>query len=192
MRHPIQREMRRITLLLVALPLASMAHAFDMTQLAKLLNRSQASTVTFVEHQYRQVLKTPLQLSGELIYEPPATFEKRVLQPAPASYRLQGSTLSIESPNRKSQQISTRNQPVLRGLMLGFQAVVSGQLDTLHEYYSVELKGDAGHWQLKLTPTDTQLSRYINRVNISGEQGEPRQFEIIERNGDRSVTDIGH
>ncbi len=190
--HQLRHDVRCVWLLLALLPLPSLASTFDLEQLGELLTRNQASSVPFVEHQYRRVLKTPLQLSGELIYEPPTTFEKRVLQPVPESYRLKGSTLSIDSPRHKSRQISTRNQPVLRGLMLSFQAVVSGELSTLNDYYQVGLQGDASNWQLQLTPTDVQLAKYIDRVSITGQQGQPRQFEIIEKNGDRSVTDISN
>jgi hypothetical protein len=164
--------------------------SFGQTELTQLLHRSQASTVRFVEHQYRKILTAPIERSGELRFEPPASFEKRVLKPASETYRLKNNTLSIELPGRKTRQISTRNQPLLSGLMLGFQAVVSGQLASLEPYYLLNVSGTAQAWQLLLQPRDKEISRYVSSLVVTGRNSEPLKFEVNERSGDRTVTEI--
>lgn len=180
----------RLTAACVLLPLSCLANPFTVDELGKMLVRSEARSVPYVERQYRKILKTPIEQRGELIFEPPATFEKHVLQPTEQRYRLMGNTLSIESGGQAARQYSTRNQPVIRGLMAGFQAVASGDLTTLAKYYHVTLSGNAAAWQLDLAPIDAQLARYIDQVLIAGSQSELQKFEVIEKNGDRSVTEI--
>lgn len=168
------------------------AESFTMTELAKLLNRTEASSVGYVEHQYRKVLTAPVEQRGELLFTPPDRFEKHVMQPVNESYALSGETLTITQANGKRRQISVRNQPLLRGLLMSFQAVVSGHLNDLQPFYDSELSGSAASWQLTLKPSDAQIKRYVAQIIVSGQQGEPHQFAVSETSGDRVVTEIKH
>jgi hypothetical protein len=162
---------------------------FTVDSLARLLTREQASTVRFHEYQYRQILSQPLERSGELEFIPPDTFIRRVLKPKPEEYRLEGATLVMRIGS-KERRISTRNQPLMQGLLLSFQAVVSGRLALLDSYYQSQLSGTPQQWQLTLQPTDAALASHVDHVIIDGRESNPVRFEIVERNGDRTVTDI--
>jgi Outer membrane lipoprotein carrier protein LolA-like len=161
---------------------------FGLTELAELLHRDVAATAAFSELQYRHVLKQPLARSGELHFEPPGRFEKRVLSPVIETYRIDGETLSMELPKRATRQISLRNQPLLGGLLLGFKAIISGRLDTLASTFDTTVSGSATDWRLELRPTQADVARYIESIHVSGRGSEPQRFEVLERSGDRTVT----
>lgn len=162
----------------------------SLVELARLLHREGPATADFHELQYRRVLKAPLERRGELYYAPPATFEKRVLLPAAETYRIEGETLSMSFPGRASRQLSLRNQPLLGGLLLSFKAVIGGQLDSLGPDFATVLKGTADQWTLELRPTQAEVARYIEVIHVNGRRSEPLRFEVVERSGDRTVTDI--
>ncbi len=163
---------------------------FGITQLAELLRRDVPATAVFNELQYRRVLKQPLARSGELYFEPPDRFEKRVLSPVIETYRIDGETLSMELPKRATRQISLRNQPLLGGLLLGFKAIISGRLDTLVSTFDTAVSGSAADWHLDLRPIQPDVGRYIESIQITGRGSEPLRFEIQERSGDRTITTI--
>lgn len=179
-----------VALILAGAALSAEASAFDVPALSKLLTREQASTVHFHERQFRKVLSTPLERSGELVFQPPDVFIRRVQQPRAEEYKLEGDTLTIQMGTRKVRHLSTRDQPLLRGLMLSFQAVVSGKLETLEPYYLLQLTGEPSQWQLVLDPKDTALKQHVKRVVIDGRESNPLRFEVIEQAGDRTVTEI--
>lgn len=162
----------------------------SLNELARLLHRDGPATAAFHELQYRRVLKAPLERRGELFFAPPATFERRVLQPAAETYRIEGETLSMTFPGRAARQLSLRSQPLLGGLLLTFKAVIGGQLDLLESSFATALKGNAEHWTLELRPIQTDVARYIEVIHVSGRRSEPLRFEVVERSGDRTVTDI--
>ena len=164
--------------------------AIDVNALSHLLLRDQASTVRFHELQYRKILTAPVERSGELVFQPPDVFIKRVLKPGAEEYKLEGDTLTIQMGERKARRLSTRNQPLLRGLMLSFQSVVSGQLSALEPYYTLQTSGNASKWQLMLEPKDAEIKKYVERVVVDGRDSNPLRFEVIERSGDRTVTEI--
>jgi len=162
----------------------------SLGELARLLHREGPATADFHELQYRRVLKAPLERRGELYFAPPATFEKRVLLPAAETYRIEGETLSMAFPGRASRQLSLRNQPLLGGLLLSFKAVIGGQLDSLGSTFATVLKGTADQWTLELRPIQADVAKYIEVIHVSGVRSEPLRFEVVERSGDRTVTDI--
>ncbi len=164
--------------------------AFGLAELTVLLHRETAATARFHELQYRRVLKVPLERAGELHFAPPALFEKRVLTPVIETYRLDGDTLSIALPQRRTRQLSLRNQPLLGGLLLGFKAIVSGRLETLGPDFETTVSGTAGNWSLVLTPRQPDVARYIDHILVNGRESGPQRFEVRERNGDRTVTEI--
>jgi outer membrane lipoprotein-sorting protein len=187
--------MRKLFMLATLLLIGASAHAeappaLDVPALSKLLTRDQASTVRFHEQQFRKVLSAPLERSGELVFQPPDVFIRRVQKPGNEEYKLEGDTLTIQMGTRKARHLSTRDQPLLRGLMLSFQAVVSGKLTTLEPYYLLQLTGDAAQWQLVLDPKDTTLKQPVKRVVIDGRESNPLRFEVLEQSGDRTVTEI--
>lgn len=166
------------------------AEAFGIDELAALLRRDQPATVRFREEQHRQVLKVPLERSGELHFAPPALFEKRVLAPVTETYRLDGDTLTVLLPERRARQISLRNQPLLGGLLKGFKAVVSGDLATLAPDFASTVDGDEENWSIALRPVQPDIARYIDSIEVLGSHSEPRRFTVVERNGDRTVTTV--
>ena len=170
-----------------AVPLAT---DFGLEQLAGLLHRDAASTAGFHELQYRRVLKEPIERRGELHFEPPALFEKRVLAPVVETYRIEGESLSMALPGRATRQLSLRNQPLLGGLLLGFKAIVSGELKTLAATFTTTVSGSPEDWRLELHPIQADVSRYIDVIRITGRGSEPLRFEVLERSGDRTVTEI--
>lgn len=163
---------------------------FALSDLALLLHRDAPATADFHELQYRRVLKAPLERSGELHFAPPATFEKRVLMPAAETYRIDGETLSMALAGRPTRQISLRNQPLLGGLLLGFKAVIGGQLDSLGSTFITTVGGTPEQWTLDLRPTQADVAKYIEVIHVSGRRSEPLRFEVVEKSGDRTVTDI--
>jgi hypothetical protein len=163
---------------------------FSLSDLALLLHRDAPATADFHELQYRRVLKAPLERSGELHFEPPATFEKRVRLPVSETYRIEGETLSMSLPDRATRQISLRNQPLLGGLLLSFKAIIGGQLDSLASSFSTSVAGTAEQWTLDLRPLQPDVAKYIDVIHVSGRRSEPLRFEVVERSGDRTVTDI--
>jgi len=163
---------------------------FDLAQLQQLLKREHPSTAEFTEKQYRKVLSKPVESKGILRFQPPNVFERQVLTPRAEKYRIVGETLVMETPGRKVRKVSLRSQPLLRALLVGFQAVVSGDLTLLAPYYQIAASGSPEEWHLELDPTDSEVARYVERIAIDGRQRDALHFEIRQRNGDRLVTDI--
>jgi len=179
-----------LLLLVLTLLIPSVVLALDVDTLNALLQRKAPESRAFVETQYRKILKRPIELRGELKFTPPDVFEKHVITPRDQTFRIAGNTVFMATAGKPTQEFSIRSQPILSGLMLGFQAVVAGQLQMLEPHYRLNLVGDEQAWTLTLLPKDAELARHVKQLTVSGHAGILTRIEMLEPSGDHSITTL--
>lgn len=169
----------------------SAGHAADWTmdQLMTALAQAKPVKVNFVEKKYISTLDRPLESSGEMIYTPPDRLEKRTLKPKPERMLLDHDTLLLErGRNKYSMQID--DTPELSALIESVRATLAGDRRSLELNYIVALQGPRENWTLSLTPSNLQAREKVKRIRLSGANDEVREIEVLQADGDRSVTTI--
>lgn len=176
---------------LVALPLCA-----DEDLLATLGERSRA--IQSLHGQFEQqktiaVLPTPLVSSGRFALEQGQSMVWELLAPVQQTIHLSPTGITLTTDGKAAEAVGRRMpKNGAETITRIFTAVISGQWETLREYFVIEAKGDAGKWQLLLSPRSPNLAAYIRQIDIRG--GEfTEQLHIAETNGDsthiRLVTD---
>jgi hypothetical protein len=165
------------------------APAFDFAHLMKLLSESPSSEVPYVEKKFSALLSEPLVSSGTLVYRRPDVVEKNMAVPRQESFRIAGQEITV---TRKGTQrrIALSSEPVLAALAASLRGVLSGDAAQLREHYRLALEGTELDWKLEMTPIDEEITRYVERIVVSGRAGHVRQIEVREANGDRSVLTV--
>ena len=83
---------------------------------------------------------------------------------------------------------------VTTALLLAFAAslrgVLGGDLALLRTHYQLSLTGNQLSWRLDLTPDDEGIGRYVQRIVVTGHDGQIEQIEVREVSGDRSVLQV--
>lgn len=180
-------------LLVVALciwrPLA-FADEWHVQALMDELGARESGTAQFVEKKYFAVLDRPLQLSGTLAYSP-GFLEKLTLLPQRERTTIRGDALTIETgPGKQTRRLRLPRYPVLWGFVEGLRATLTGDLSTLQRFYEIELHGSRGDWELVLVPAQPQMRAVLRLVSVRGSGGRITSIEMVETNGDRSLTQI--
>ncbi len=176
----------------VGLVIPPAAQALTVDQLmVELAGRAEA-VVSFKETKHSALLKTPIELAGELRYRRPDFLEKQVRVPFEERYTIEGSTVTIErgrdgSGGRK-HTLSLQSQPMLRALIDSIRSTLQGDAAALRKFYRLELIGEASAWTLVLLPADVQLAEFVTVIRMTGGGGILRSMEIVETSGDRTVT----
>ncbi|MEO8629377.1 MAG: LolA-related protein [Betaproteobacteria bacterium] len=168
---------------------AQNADGWGLEQLMTQLGRVQRSNAHFVERKYMKVLKTPLELSGTLVYESPGRLVKRTLKPKPESMTVDQDVLTLERKGRE-RVLRLQDYPVLWAFVESIRSTLKGDLAQLQAFYTVALTGDAQRWQLSLTPKDPKMNALITAIQIGGGSGKVDTVEVREAKGDRSVMTI--
>lgn len=170
---------------------AASAADWGLEQLMHALAQVKSSKARFVERKEMEILSSPLESSGTLIYTAPDRLEKHTLKPRQESLVLEGSRLTLESKARHQRRtFELQEQPVIGAFVESIRSTLAGDLATLKRYYEVSLSGGEGDWRLLLKPSASDMRRFVSEIRISGSRDGIGIIEITEIQGDRSVMTI--
>ena len=162
---------------------------WSMAQLMAALAQAKPAKVSFVEKKYISTLDRPVESSGEMIYTPPDRLEKRTLKPKPELMLLDRDTLVLER-GRNKYTLQLDESPELGALIESIRATLAGDRRSLEFNYVVALQGSREQWTLLLTPSNQKVQEKVKRIRLSGTNDEVREIEVLQADGDRSVTMI--
>ena len=180
--------MRRFFLafgLAAALPAA----ALDVPGLMKLLAATPEVTKPYIERKYSPLLVASVDSAGTLHYKRPDLLEKQVTKPRSERYRILADAVVIESGG-KEQRIALSSQPPLAAFAASLRGVLSGDAAQLQRYFTLKAEGTEAAWTLELMPSDAAIKGYVERVLVTGRQGQVSRIETFESSGDRTLLEI--
>ena len=177
--------------LLILMIAASVVHAdaLDLTRLMQLLAAAPTAEVSFIEKKYSSLLSEPVISSGKLRYQRPDIVEKNIELPRKEQYRFVGDDLLLVR-NGAEKRIRLSSQPLLLAFAASLRGVLGGDLALLRTHYQLSLTGNQLSWRLDLTPDDEGIGRYVQRIVVTGHDGQIEQIEVREVSGDRSVLQV--
>jgi outer membrane lipoprotein-sorting protein len=155
------------------------------------LGAVKSSRAAFVERKHVEILSTPLQSRGRLVYTAPSRLEKHTLSPRRESLVLDGDELTLENKDRNQRRtLRLHDQPVVRAFVESIRATLAGDLATLSRFYEVKFEGGERQWRLTLKPSDPQVRDVVSEIRMAGSRDAITSIEFIETGGDRSVMTI--
>jgi hypothetical protein len=169
-----------------------MAHAasssdVELDALMQKLSEVRTAGGTFTERKYFSILDEPMILKGTVRYRAPDYVRKEYRDPGSESYEVRGDNLTIEFPDGRRRDLSIDEYPVLRAFVESYRGTLAGDLERLRRYFELELTGPMEAWQLRLTPRDPELAKYLGAVVMRGREGAVTSVETLEADGGRSV-----
>lgn len=163
----------------------------DADALIARLAKPAPATIAFAEVRFSKLLRAPLIVSGDLGYSGPDSLDRRVTTPYREHTAIRGESVKVEREGEKPRSFALKHAPELRGLLSGFSAILSGDAAMLRKSFDVDLAGNEDAWTLQLTPIDTKARRRLQRIEITGQHGEPRCFSMTTADGASSVLLLG-
>jgi hypothetical protein len=175
-------------LLMAALPAAA-STPWNVHELFAALAKERPGRATFHEKKYLALLDKPVESSGELVFTPPHTLEKRTVKPKPERVLVDRDRVTLER-NGRTQSLGLRENPAVAVLVESIRGTLAGDLAALTRTYSVGLDGTPERWRLVLRPLQPELAALAERIEIGGTQARVGSVEIFQADGDRSVLSI--
>jgi outer membrane lipoprotein-sorting protein len=172
--------------LLIGLACNPAQAAWDVAQLMQGLAQNKSGRASFVEKKYIAMLEQPVESSGELLYTAPDRLEKRTLKPRPESLLIEGTSLTVERGQRRTQ-LRLQDYPELAAFTESIRGTLAGDIAALRRVYNLELEGSEERWTLVLRPMETRMLQVVQRIRIGGSQAEVKSIEIEQTDKDRSV-----
>jgi outer membrane lipoprotein-sorting protein len=168
---------------------AAYADNFDIARLMQLFSQAPESEVTYTEKKYSSLLAEPVVSSGTLAYRRPDTVEMNMTAPRKERFRIAGEEL-IMVRNGAEKRFPLSSQPLLLAFAASLRGVLAGDAALLRKHYRLTLEGNEEAWRLELVPLDEEITRYLERILVSGRAGRIEQIEVRESSSDRSVLQV--
>jgi outer membrane lipoprotein-sorting protein len=174
---------------LIALCLPSAASGWTLDQLMASLVQTKTAKAKFHEIKYMAVLETPVESTGELLYVAPDKLVKRTIKPRPELMQLDGDTLTLERGKHKFT-MQVQEAPEIAALIESMRGTLAGDRAALEKNFVVALTGNRERWTLNMKPINAKALQVIRTIEVSGSKGEIQEIEVLQANGDRSVTAV--
>lgn len=151
-----------------------------------------------LEARYREekqiaLLAVPTRSEGRIYFANPDRLLRRQTSPEPATALIADGRLRFRQGD-ETTELSIEDNPVLRGFVDSFRAVLAGDREALERYYEAELepRPDDGEdaWTLTLRPRDEALRRFLRRITMRGEGVVIERMRMVEVNGDETRTEF--
>lgn len=165
----------------------SPASALDAPMLIAALAHTPPATTRFVEVGFVSMLDQPLLLRGELIWRGDAQLEKRIDSPYRETTIINGENVEVRRDKKNPRQFTLDRAPELRGFLVSFTALLSGNVTLLQQYHTLAVSGDEHAWLITLTPRDAALGKRIGSINVYGSETALRCFNVQQTDGDSNV-----
>jgi outer membrane lipoprotein-sorting protein len=194
-RRILVRAHKRLASVLMGMALlfgcvAAHAQAWGLPDLMRMLARHKSANATFTEKKFIAVMDQPLESAGELSYTAPDKLEKRTLTPKVEIMTLDGDQLSVQRAGRRRMSVSLQSRPEAAAFVESVRGTMSGDLNALQKYYTLELSGRADAWKLALVPTQPGMLKIMSRIRIEGTQDALTLIVFDQADGDRSEMHI--
>ena len=141
----------------------------------------------FQEEKQLALMAAPLPSAGQIWFTRPGELMRRVERPDQSAALIAEGRLRMRTGGR-IEEISIADNPVLRGFVDSFRAVLAGDLPALERFYNARITGTTSSWELTLTPRDGALRRFLSRIVMRGSGTTIREMVMTERNGDVTTT----
>ena len=150
--------------------------------------RVEALSAHFKEEKRMALLTVPLVSEGDLYYQKPRSLARHTKKPSASSLVLSGDQLSFGDAQRK-ESMGVDAHPAVRVLVDTFVAVLAGDTAKLQAMAQVTLErvGERG-FRIVVLPREANVLKLVKSMAFEGEGAVLTRMELVDANGDRSVT----
>lgn len=178
----------------VCLAGAATAHAATVREFLAGLARPAPDRIVFTELRYSDLLDTPIAISGELEYLGPRRLARHVVNPYQELTVIDGDSVRVLREGEVERSFSLRRAPELRGLLISFAAMLSGDAEGLARHFDITLEEPANedpNWRLTLEPRRQEMAGRLGAVRIYGKRNSPHCIGIGNKQGQGTVILLG-
>jgi outer membrane lipoprotein-sorting protein len=154
------------------------------------LSKKNFTTVKFKEKYDAFYLDSPLISTGEMSFKPPDKLIKTTLEPNHISQEIIGNEVIVTWGDGKIERFSLDQHRGLESMANTLRAVLSGNIDYIDINYVVDKLETQEGWKLILLPKNTNINKWIKKIELNGSDGNIRQFIVTEVNGDNTTTTL--
>lgn len=161
----------------------------SVSSLLKAFSSMKGLEADFVETKHLQLLMKPLVSKGKIYFARPNLL-CRITQSPQVSRVIVNPQRAVIKSNGKVKTISLREHKEVSALVNALLWILSGDQKRLSQAFDAHLAADPKSWTLSLKPKPKNLRALVQKIIVRGNRRSVASIEVLESNGDRSVTTI--
>jgi outer membrane lipoprotein-sorting protein len=189
----LKRVLAAAIVLGLGIPAGASAQAPTLERLLERFSELPGLEARYREEKRIALLAVPTRSEGRIWFANPGRLLRRQRSPEEATALIADGRLRFSQGDRV-EELSIEDNPVLRGFVDSFRAVLAGDREALERYYDAELtpRPDDGAqaWTLTLIPRNEALARFLRRIVMRGEGVTISEMRMVEVNGDETRTEF--
>jgi outer membrane lipoprotein-sorting protein len=176
-----------LALTLVAPAASAEPETLTLEVLLEHMAKTRGVVAEFREEKTLALLAEPIESRGTLYFQPPDRFVRITHDPSATRLALVGSQMRFEDATGATQ-LDLADDPVARQFADNLMALWQGDRARLAKLYRLDFSAEGARWKLVLSPRNAPLDRFIQRIRLSGDGPAMREMELLEVDGDRTLT----
>ncbi|MCK4588063.1 MAG: outer membrane lipoprotein carrier protein LolA [Gammaproteobacteria bacterium] len=150
---------------------------------------------TFKEEKITTAFNKSVFFEGKLFYRSPDKLVKHYTSPDEIRYEIIKNTVHIETydsddDETENQIVNLERIPILYAYITALRGTLSGDIESVREFFKIMFSSTNPHWKLTLTPKSESINKLIKSLIISGENENVLRITINETSGDSTITMI--
>jgi outer membrane lipoprotein-sorting protein len=141
----------------------------------------------FRERKELSLLSEPIETRGTLFFAPPDRLLRTTDEPSRSRLVIAGDRFAFHD-QAGGETVDLSSSPLAREFVENFIVLFNGDLAALRARYTPELRSEGDAWRLLLRPRHRPLADVVERVVLEGSGRTLHRMEMLERDGDRTVT----
>jgi hypothetical protein len=105
---------------------------------------------------------------------------------------LKDGVVTVQQGGGEERTLTVSDYPVLNAFVVGYTAVLDGDLGRLQKYYNVEFDSRDYAWRLSLYPHLDEMREHVQKLEFLGSADIVRSILVYETSGDISTTHFLH
>jgi hypothetical protein len=145
-----------------------------------------------VEARFREVrevglLSAPLESRGLLYFVPPDRLARFTTWPAASALVVDGERVRFREGD-EGEPVDLSGSRTATTFVEHFLVLWSGDLERLERLYRTRFSAEGGRWSLRLTPRRAPLDRFVESVELRGDDRGLGEIVLVDAEGDRTTT----
>lgn len=153
------------------------------------LARSGGVEARFRESRQLTILSEPIESAGMLYFAPPDSLARHVEEPGESRIIVRADRVSFQDETG-TQTLELGSSEVARAMVGNVMVLMRGDLDALRKDYEIRFDVADGLWNLDLEPRDRIVKQMIERLRVTGSEGQLIRMETVETSGDITRTEF--
>lgn len=160
-----------------------------LRELMAAMRASRGVYAEFVEQKRIALLTEPLESRGRLYFAPPEALLRLTVEPSDTRLLISGDDVRYRDA-AGADRFDLSSNSAARQFVENFLVLFTGDLEQLRDRYEVAFEIEDETWRLDLRPRRAPFDRLVEQVVLRGKGRLLGSIEMIEKDGDSTVTRI--